>query len=47
MKILKLFLLMVIFSTFCLPAKAVGDINIDNDNGIYHIVLKGEKSKKD
>lgn len=46
MKILKLFLLMVIFSTFCLPAKAVGDINIDNDNGIYHIVLKGEKIKK-
>jgi len=46
MKILKLFLLMVIFSTFCLPAKAAGDINIDKDNGIYHIVLKGEKIKK-
>ena len=27
-------------------ALAAGDISIDKDNGIYHIVLKGEKVKK-
>jgi len=29
-----------------LPANAVGDISIDKDNGVYHIILKGEKIKK-
>jgi len=44
MKFLKIFALMV--SIFlALPAFA-GDISITHDNGIYHIILKGEKVKK-
>ena len=44
MKFLKIFLLIsAIF--FASPAFA-GDISIKHDNGIYHIVLKGEKIKK-
>lgn len=32
---------------FCMtPVLAAGSINIDKDNGVYHIVLKGEKIKK-
>lgn len=37
-------LLVSIFITT--QAQAAGDISIDKDNGIYHIILKGEKIKK-
>lgn len=44
MKKLLLFLLsIVIFST---PAYSANDISVKYDDGIYHIVLKGEKIKK-
>lgn len=46
MKILKLFLCIVFMFFFTAPVLAVGDICIDKDNGIYHIILKGEKIKK-
>lgn len=47
MKFLKIFLCLIICSIFTMtPALAVGDISVDKDNGIYHIVLKGEKIKK-
>lgn len=45
MKLLKIFLTLVIISLFVSPANA-GDISIKKDNGIYHVVLKGEKIKK-
>ena len=46
MKKLKLFLTFALL-IFCIsPAFAVGDICIDKDNGVYHIILKGEKIKK-
>lgn len=47
MKFLKIFLCLIICSIFTMtPALAVGDISVDKDNGVYHIVLKGEKIKK-
>lgn len=47
MKFLKMFLCLVIFSVSAIaPAFAVGEISVDKDNGVYHIVLKGEKVKK-
>ncbi|MBQ8460750.1 phosphodiester glycosidase family protein [bacterium] len=46
MRFWKLFLLLIL-ALFCTtPAMAVGEISIDKDNGIYHIILKGEKVKK-
>ncbi len=45
MKILKLFLAIIITLSFCNPSHA-GDIDIEHKDGIYHIVLKGEKIKK-
>lgn len=33
-------------SLICSPVFAAGDILIDHENGIYHIILKGEKVKK-
>jgi hypothetical protein len=45
MKFLKVFLCVILSITLVSPAFA-GDISIDKDNGIYHIVLKGEKIKK-
>lgn len=39
---LGLFLAMLLTS----PVFAAGDMNINFDNGVYHIVLKGEKMKK-
>ncbi len=44
MKLLKIFVL-VLALFVSLPAFA-GDISVKYDNGIYHIVLKGEKIKK-
>ena len=46
MKKLKLFLSLALLFLCVSPSFAVGDINIDKDNGIYHITLKGEKIKK-
>lgn len=50
MKNLKLFLGLIILLAISVisvkPAFAVGDISIDKNNGIYHIILKGEKIKK-
>lgn len=42
----KLFLSLLLTFMLITPAFAVGDITIDKDNGIYHIILKGEKIKK-
>ena len=47
MKLMKLFLTLVItFSAVLTPVFAAGEMSIDKDNGIYHIILKGEKIKK-
>lgn len=46
MKLLKLFVSFIILSLVSAPAFAVGEISIDKDNGVYHIILKGEKIKK-
>lgn len=47
MKLMKLFLTLVItFSAVFSPVFAAGEMSIDKDNGIYHIILKGEKIKK-
>lgn len=46
MRVLKLFLAILVFSVFSFAPAYAGDINIDKENGIYHIVLKGEKIKK-
>lgn len=46
MKLLKLFVSFIILSLVSAPAFAVGEISIDKDNGVYHIILKGEKSRK-
>ena len=45
MKIFKIFLLFIILTLFCTPAFA-GNISINENDGIYHIILKGEKVKK-
>lgn len=45
MKILKVCLLFIISIFICVPASAK-DISIDKKDGIYHVVLKGEKIKK-
>lgn len=46
MRAIKLFLMTLLFSMFCITPAFAGDIDIDKENGIYHIVLKGEKIKK-
>ena len=46
MKLLKIFFTIAIMSLICSPVFAAGDISIDHENGIYHIILKGEKVKK-
>lgn len=45
MRILKLLLVFLFSIFFCVPAMA-DDIKIDKENGIYHVILKGEKIKK-
>ncbi len=45
MKILRIFLLFIISILICAPVNAK-NISIDKKDGIYHIVLKGEKVKK-
>jgi len=42
----KIFLILFLMISFVLPANAVGEISINHENGIYHIVLKGEKIKR-
>ena len=39
-----MFLVMILFSA--LTPVLAGEMSIDKDNGIYHIILKGEKIKK-
>ena len=46
MKLFRILMLLLISSIITTPAIAAGDITIDKDNGIYHIILKGEKIKK-
>lgn len=46
MKIFKIFLSLILATIICSPAMAKNDISVSKDNGIYHIVLKGEKIKK-
>ncbi|MGN0030748.1 MAG: phosphodiester glycosidase family protein [Candidatus Gastranaerophilaceae bacterium] len=46
MKLFRILMLLLISSFITTPAIAAGDITIDKDNGIYHIILKGEKIKK-
>lgn len=45
MKFLRLLLVLFLFISFCVPANAE-DITIEKNNGIYHIILKGERVKK-
>jgi len=42
----KIFLILLIMISFATASYAVGDIDIDHQDGIYHIVLRGEKIKK-
>ena len=46
MKILKLFLVVMLFLTMSSTSVLAGEIDVDKVDGIYHIVLKGEKIKK-
>lgn len=46
MKKLRYFLIVFIMLIFCANANAANNISIKHNNGIYHIVLKGEKIKK-
>lgn len=46
MKHLKLLLILFVSMFFCTNPVFAGDISVKKDNGIYHIVLKGEKIKK-
>lgn len=46
MKVLKIILVTLLFIFFSFTPANAGDIKIDHENGIYHIVLKGEKIKK-
>ena len=46
MKFLKMLPVLLLIFIFAIPANAIGDMTITKDNGIYHIVLKGEKIKK-
>lgn len=47
MKILKKILFIAFLLITCInPVLAIGDISVSQDNGIYHIVLKGERIKK-
>ncbi len=45
MKLFKLIIPILFIFMLCVPANA-NDISISHDNGIYHIILKGEKIKK-
>ena len=44
MKFLKIFVLILVL--FISTPAFAGDISVKYNNGIYHIVLKGEKIKK-
>lgn len=46
MKIFKYFIILLCSIFLISPAFAFGDISIDEQDGIYHIVLKGERIKK-
>ena len=46
MKLLFLGLILTLIGLISSPAYSVGDIDIEHNDGIYHIILKGEKIKK-
>ena len=46
MKILKIIFIIFVFIFAAGQQCFAGDISINHNNGIYHIVLKGEKIKK-
>ncbi|MBE7713281.1 MAG: phosphodiester glycosidase family protein [Cyanobacteria bacterium SIG26] len=47
MKLLKYILCSILFTILCIPNTCIAkDISIEKNDGIYHIVLKGEKIKK-
>ncbi len=46
MKLLKTLFILILMGMCCSPVWAANDISIKKENGIYHIVLKGEKVKK-
>lgn len=46
MKLLKIFLGLLMVILVANPVHAVGDISIDKNDGVYHIILSGEKVKK-
>ena len=46
MKKIKLFLITILLMFLFVTPAIAGDISIDKENGVYHIVLKGEKIKK-
>lgn len=45
-KILRYVVAIALAAILCQPVVAVGDITVNKNDGIYHIVLKGEKIKK-
>lgn len=46
MKFFKIILCLLVMILFSAQVSLAGEISIDKDNGIYHIILKGEKIKK-
>lgn len=46
MKFFKIILCLLVMILFSAQVSHAGEISIDKDNGIYHIILKGEKIKK-
>lgn len=46
MRKIKLFLMTLLFVFLCNIPAIAGDITINKENGVYHIILKGEKIKK-
>ena len=46
MKKFTIFLGIILGLMSCCTAFAAGDISVDKNNGIYHVILKGEKIKK-
>ncbi len=45
-KLTKLLFTLFLFIACINPVSALGDISVTKDNGVYHIILKGERIKK-